>query len=49
MVGVRFIARGEGDQGRLCEGSAHELETDREAVRSEPRRYNHGGKATVRG
>ena len=49
VVGVRFVARGDGDQGRLCEGSAHELETDREAIRGEASRYNHGGKATIRG
>ena len=49
VVGVRFVARGDGDQGRLCEGSAHEFETDREAIRGEASRYNHGGKATIRG
>jgi hypothetical protein len=46
VVGVRFVARGNGDQGRLCEGPAHEFETDREAMRG---RYNYGGKATRRG
>ena len=49
VVGVRFVARRDGDQGRLCERSAHELEADREAIRGEPSRYNHGGKATIRG
>jgi hypothetical protein len=49
VVGVRFVARGDGDQGRLCEGSAHELETDREAISGEASRYSHGGKATIRG
>src|SRR5215204_4803226 len=43
VVGVRFVVRGDGDQGRLCEGSAHELETDREAISGEASRYNHGG------
>jgi hypothetical protein len=43
VVGVRFVARGEGDQGRFCEGSAHEFEADREAIRGEASRYNHGG------
>jgi hypothetical protein len=49
VVGVRFVARRDGDQGRLCEGPAHEFETDREAMRGEPSRHNHGGKATGRG
>ena len=49
VVGVRFVARGHGDQGRLCEGSAHEFKADREAIRGEASRYNHGGKATIRG
>jgi hypothetical protein len=49
VVGVRFVARGDGDQGRLCEGPPHEFETDREAMRGEPSRYNDGGKATERG
>jgi hypothetical protein len=49
VVGVRFVARRDGDQCRLCERPAHELETDREAIRGEPSRYNHGGKATIRG
>jgi hypothetical protein len=48
VVGVRVVARGDGDQGRLCEGSAHEFKTDREAIRGEASRYNHGGKATIR-
>ena len=49
VVGVCFVARGNGDQGRLCERPAHELEADREAIRGEPSRYDHGGKATIRG
>ena len=49
MVGVRFVASRDGDQCRLCEGPAHELETDREAISGEPSRYNQGGKATIRG
>ena len=49
VVGVGFVARGDSDQGRLCEGPAHELEADREAMGTEPSRYNHGGKAAIRG
>lgn len=49
VVGVRFVARGDGDQGRLCEGSSHQFEADWEAARGEAGRYNHGGKATERG
>jgi hypothetical protein len=49
VIGVRFVARGDGNQGRLCKGSAHEFQTDRKAIRGEASGYNQGGKAAIRG
>jgi len=48
VVGVRFVTRGDGEKGRLVEGPAHQLHTDREAIGGEPDGDNHGGKAAVR-
>lgn len=49
VIGVRLVSRGHGDQCRFFEGPAHELETNREAIRGEPSGDCYGGKATIGG